>query len=66
MTSTLIYFMIIAMPFFLVRVLAVVWNILLFEIKFKTWVIFLLCPEGAHLDEIIDSPHLTLYWVLPI
>lgn len=36
MTSTLIYFMIIAMPFFLVKVLAVIWNILLFEIKFKT------------------------------
>lgn len=36
LTSTLIYFTIIAMPFFLVRVLAVVWNVLLFEEKFET------------------------------
>lgn len=43
------------MPFFLVRVLAVVWNILMFVENPKTWMASFLCPQGARLDVHLDE-----------
>lgn len=61
LTSILIYFMSIAIPFFSVRVLAVVWNILPFAKNSKTQIVLLLCLQGA-LDKPIDSScHLTVF-----
>ena len=47
--------MIIAMPFFLARVLAVVWNILMFVENPKTGMTSFLCPQGARLDVNLDQ-----------
>lgn len=47
--------MIIAMPFFLVRVLTVFWNILMFVENPKAWMTSLLCPRGACLDVNLDE-----------
>lgn len=47
--------MIIAMPFFLVRVLTVFWNILVFVENPKAWMTSLLCPQGARLDVNLDE-----------
>lgn len=47
--------MIIALPFFLVRVLAVLWNILMFVENLQIWITLLLCPQAAHLDVHLDE-----------